>query len=157
MSDITELGRFEDKPEFANVGYRILAFCIDFLIYCLISMVFGIFFGKPHEDGLGFSLTGLPALLMVIIAFGLWPISEGLSGQTIGKRIFNIKVVDTNYKRIGIGPAFGRFFLGIVDYIFLVGIVIALINKKNQRIGDMAASTIVVNVKRSLHKTRVNL
>ena len=148
MSEIIEPGRFEDKAEFANVGYRILAFLIDFFIYWLILMVFGMFFGEPYEDGIGFSFDGLPALGLFLIAFGLWPISEGISGQTIGKRIFNIEVVNTNYKPIGIGQAFGRFFLGLIDYMFLVGIIIALINKKNQRIGDMAADTIVVNTKK---------
>lgn len=148
MSEIIEPGRFEDKEEFANVGYRILAFLIDFFIFFLITMVFGIFFGEPNEDGTGFHFSGLPALVMFLVAFGLWPISEGITGQTIGKRIFNIKVVNTNYKPIGIGQAFGRFFLGIVDYMLLIGIIIALINKKNQRIGDMVANTIVVNAKK---------
>ncbi|XLS28048.1 RDD family protein [Flavobacteriaceae bacterium M23B6Z8] len=149
MNETIEPGPFEDNAEFANVGYRILAFLIDFSIFWLIAMVFGIFFGEPPEDGIGFHFSGLPALGMFFIAFGLWPISEAISGQTIGKRIFNIKVVNTNYKPIGIGQAFGRFFLGIVDYMFLIGIIIALINKKNQRIGDMGANTIVVNAKKA--------
>ena len=155
MSEIIEPGRFEDKAEYANVGYRILAFLIDFFIFWLIAMVFGMFFGEPHEDGIGFHFSGLPALGMFLIAFGLWPISEGIFGQTIGKRIFNIKVVNTNYKPIGIGQAFGRFFLGIVDYMFLMGIIISLINKKNQRIGDMGANTIVVNAKKAYVQHRV--
>ena len=155
MSKVIEPGRFEDKAEFANVGYRILAFLIDFFIFWLIAMLFGMFFGEPNKDGIGFHFSGLPALGMFLIAFGLWPISEGITGQTIGKRIFNIKVVNKDYKPIGIGQAFGRFFLGIVDYMFLIGIIIALINKKNQLIGDMGANTIVVNAKKAYVQQRL--
>ena len=147
MSEIIEPGRFEVKPEFANVGYRILAFLIDFFIFWLFGMVFGMFFGEPNDDGLGYHFSGLPGLGLICIGFALWPISEGLIGQTIGKQIFKIKVVNTNYKSIGLGQAFGRFFLGFVDYMLLIGIIIALINKKNQRIGDLVANTIVVKMK----------
>ena len=54
MSKVIEPGRFEDKAEFANVGYRILAFLIDFFIFWLIAMLFGMFFGEPNKDGIGF-------------------------------------------------------------------------------------------------------
>mgnify|MGYP001337110802 CR=1 FL=1 len=151
MNEIIKPGRFEDKAEFANVGYRILAFLIDFFIFWLIAMVFGMFFGEPHEDGIGFHFSGLPALGMFFIAFGLWPISEGIWGQTIGKRFLDLKVVTNEFKPIGIGQAFGRFFLGFIDYIFLIGLIVAANNKQNKRIGDLAANTIVVRTKKPTH------
>ena len=127
---------------------RILAFLIDFFVFWLVGMILGIFFGTPHEDELGFSLNGLPALAMFLFGFLLWPISEGVFGQTIGKGFMNLKVVSNNYEPIGVGQAITRFFLGFVDYIFLLGLIIASTNKQNKRIGDMVANTIVVVVKR---------
>ena len=43
---------------------------------------------------------------------------------------------------------FGMFFWFIIPVLFLVGIIVAAINKKNQRIGDAAANTIVIRIKK---------
>jgi len=136
----------------AKKRYRIGAFLIDFFIYWLIGMVIGIFFGTPNNEG-GFSYEGLPAFGMFLIGFFLWPISEGIWGQTIGKRFLDLKVVTDNYKPIGIGQAFGRFFLGIIDSMFLIGLIIAANNKRNKRIGDLAVNTIVIRTKKPTHNT----
>lgn len=133
--------------EIAKKRTRIGAFLIDIFIFWSIAMIVGIFYGKPHEEGIGYSLNGLPALAMFLVGFFLWPISEGIWGQTIGKRLLNLKVVTDDFQPIGMGQAFGRFILGFLDYIFLIGLIIAATNKQNKRIGDMAAKTIVVNTK----------
>lgn len=133
--------------EIAKKRTRIGAFLIDIFIFWSIAMIVGIFYGTPHEEGIGYSLNGLPALVMFFVGFFLWPISEGIWGQTIGKRLLNLKVVTDDFEPIRMGQAFGRFILGFLDYIFLIGLIIAATNKQNKRIGDMAAKTIVVNTK----------
>jgi uncharacterized RDD family membrane protein YckC len=70
--------------------------------------------------------------------------------------MLDLKVVTNEFKPIGIGQAFGRFFLGFIDYIFLIGLIIAATNKQNKRIGDMAANTIVVRTKKPTHNTVYN-
>ncbi|CAM1357657.1 RDD family protein [Tenacibaculum halocynthiae] len=147
MKEIITSSKFEDKQKLASVGSRILAFLIDFFIFWILTLILGMFFGEPLENEIGLSFNGLPVLGVILFAFLLWPISEGITGQTIGKRILSIKVINKEYRPIGIGPAFGRFFFGIFDLMSLIGIIIALINKKNQRIGDIVACTIVVNTK----------
>ena len=132
------------KVEIAKKRDRILAFIVDFVIYWGIGMILGMFFGEPAEEGIGFHMTGLPAFGFMLFGFFIWPISEGIWGQTIGKRVLNLKVTTIDHKPIGMGQAFGRFFLGYIDCFFLIGIMIAANNKLNQRIGDLAASTIVV-------------
>lgn len=68
-------------------------------------------------------------------------------GQTIGKRFLDIKVVSERFQYISMGQALGRFFMGFIDYMFLLGIIIAATNKRKQRIGDILAKTIVVQTK----------
>lgn len=75
-------------------------------------------------------MTGLAAFGMFLCGFFLWPISEGIWGQTIGKIFLDLKVLNDNYKPIGMGQAFGRFFLGFIDYIFLNGLIIAANNNR---------------------------
>lgn len=132
------------RSKLAQNRYRVLAFLIDFFIFCLIGVVIGQFYGDQPEGEIGFELNGLPALILFGFGFLLWPISEGLFGKTIGKRIFRLKVVSENYQDINIGHAFVRFFLGFVDYMLLIGLIIASNNKKKQRIGDLVAKTIVI-------------
>ena len=137
----------ENKGEIAKIRYRILAFLIDFFIFWLIGMVIGIFYGTPHEDGLGFNLNGLPAFVMFMFGFVLWPISEAFFGRTIGKGFLNLKVVSDNCESIGFGKAIIRFLLGFIDYIFLIGIIVAARSKEKKRIGDIVAKTIVIKSK----------
>ncbi|WCO00233.1 RDD family protein [Psychroserpens ponticola] len=155
MNEIKSPGKFENKFPVASIGYRILAFLIDFAIFWIIMMVVGMFFGTPHEEGIGYSLNGFPAFLMMLLGLFLWPISEGVFGQTIGKRLLNIKVVNGNLKPIGIGQAFVRFFLAFIDYMFLIGLIIAATNKQNKRIGDLVANTIVIKTKNANIQQRV--
>jgi uncharacterized RDD family membrane protein YckC len=138
--------------EIAKKRYRILAFLIDFIIIWLIGMIIGIFFGTPHEDGIGYNFNGLPAFAWMCCRLFLWSISEALWGQTIGKRLLELKVVSNDFRPIGMGQAFGRFFLGFIDYMFLIGLIISSINKLNKRIGDMAANTVVIKLKKPTHK-----
>ena len=101
----------------------------------------------PRTVNTSVDSNGLPALVMFLVGFFLWPISEGIWGRTIGKRLLNLKVVTDDFEPIGMGQEFGRFILGFLDYIFLIGLIIATTNKQNKRIGDIAAKTIVVNTK----------
>ncbi|WP_055436616.1 RDD family protein [Lacinutrix algicola] len=159
MTDITIEKQTEienNEFEIAKKRYRIGAFLIDFFIFWLIAMVLGFFFGEPLENEVGFHMTGLPAFGMMLFGILLWPMSEGIWGQTIGKRILDIKVVTNEFKPIGIGQAFGRFFLGFIDYIFVIGLIIASTNKQNKRIGDMVANTIVIRTKKPTHNTVYN-
>lgn len=140
---------FHNKNQLAKISYRIIAFIIDFYIYGIIGFIIGFFFGTPLENEIGYNLNGLPAIALSGIAIILWPMSEGIYGQTIGKRILKIKVVSNNLKPCGIGQAFVRYFFGFFDLIFLSGIIISIINKKNKRIGDLVANTIVIQIKKT--------
>lgn len=124
--------------------YRILAALIDFMIYYIFIMLFAILFGTVDTEKIGFHVSGFPAFILMLIGILLWPVSEAFSGQTIGKRIVGLQVVTDENKFISGSQAFTRFALGILDIFFLVGIIIALTNKKNKRIGDLVANTIVI-------------
>ncbi len=137
----------ENRIEIAQKRYRVLAFIIDFFVFWLIGMVLGMFFGTPNDEGFGFNLNGLPALVMFLFGFFIWPISEGLFGQTIGKKLMKIEVVSNSNARVSMGQTFVRFFFGFIDYIFLIGLIIASTDKNNRRIGDMVAKTLVVKQK----------
>ena len=68
-------------------------------------------------------------------------------GQTVGKMLMGIQVIrEGTGQTPGIGAAVIRTLLRFIDgiLVYLVGFVIVLISGKNQRLGDMAAGTLVI-------------
>ena len=83
-----------------------------------------------------------------IISIGYGICCEWLwRGQTIGKRLLRLRVVDERGLRLQFSQVVVRNLLRVVDslpLLYLAGGVACLISGKSQRLGDMGASTIVV-------------
>ncbi|MBN9298137.1 MAG: RDD family protein [Filimonas sp.] len=70
-----------------------------------------------------------------------------LNGQTIGKKLMNIRVINETGGRPGLHQYLLRWLLRFVDFTLTLGtgaLLTALLSKKHQRIGDFAAGTIVI-------------
>jgi hypothetical protein len=68
-------------------------------------------------------------------------------GRTPGKRMVGIRVVTTDGDSIGFLAAFLRNLLRLIDFLplmFVVGAASILLTRTNQRVGDIAANTLVV-------------
>lgn len=68
-------------------------------------------------------------------------------GQSVGKRLLRLRVVDAHGLRLTLPQIVLRNLLRFVDALpafYLVGGVAALLNDRGQRLGDLAAGTIVV-------------
>ncbi len=76
-------------------------------------------------------------------------ILEEKTGQTVGKRIMCIRVISVEGKRITWKQSIIRNLLRAIDslpFFYITGIICICISKKQQRIGDIAANTKVVQV-----------
>jgi hypothetical protein len=74
---------------------------------------------------------------------------EGYLGQTIGRKATGIRVVtEATGTTPGVAPVTVRTVLRLVDGLFsyLVAFITTLTSSKRQRLGDMAANTLVVRV-----------
>ncbi len=68
-------------------------------------------------------------------------------GATLGKKVVKIKVVKEDGSACGIGPAFVRTLLRIIDglpFLYIIGMVLIARSDKKQRLGDRVAKTVVV-------------
>jgi uncharacterized RDD family membrane protein YckC len=68
-------------------------------------------------------------------------------GQTLGKRLLRLRVMDVQGLRIRLGQVVVRNLLRFVDMLpalYLVGGLTCLLNRRFQRLGDIAANTIVI-------------
>ena len=127
---------------------RFFAWLIDFIIISAIStlIIFG-YFGTIYYETDEFWGESSQYIPTSIIFFVYWSILEYKTGQTIGKKILNLKTVSisedkVNLKGILIG-SFGKSFILPIDVI--VGWI--LTNEKRQRMFNRLGDTVVVKIK----------
>lgn len=136
----------------AGLGQRVGAQLLDLLIVALPLFIIGsLLFGSAEAGDGSFemSLTGLPFLFVIVLVLAYFFALESRGGQTLGKKIVGIRVVSDNGGELTAGPVLVRTLMRIVDgfAFYAVGFFVALANSKNQRVGDMAASTRVVKAR----------
>src|SRR6516165_12758 len=69
-------------------------------------------------------------------------------GQTVGKRLFGLRVIDVHGLRLQPSQIVLRNLLRLIDMLplfYLVGGIAALLSRKGQRLGDLAANTVVAH------------
>ena len=130
-------------------GRRVLATIVDGIVLAVIIGVISALFGTASVEAgeASASVSGLPALFAFVLAFGYYLLMEGYLGQTLGKMLLGIKVVrDGSGEVPGPKAAAIRTVLRLVDGLFsyLVAFIAVVASQKNQRLGDMAAGTLVV-------------
>jgi uncharacterized RDD family membrane protein YckC len=152
------------------VGKRVAAFIIDGLIAFAISAIawFALttkISGKCPSGGGGITINGdcrgflvgqegkQATWYVISIAASLliFVVLPGLRGFSPGKAMMGVKLVNAEGRPPGVLRAFLRYILLIVvdgfPYIipYLTGFVVALNSQRNQRVGDMAAGTFVID------------
>jgi len=135
---------------------RFFAWIVDFIIISAIStlVIFISFQSLDHElenfimnDG-----TYVPTSIMFFL---YWIILEYKTGQTIGKKMFNLKITNIhgekpNLKEVIIS-SLGKSFILPIDVV--LGWM--LTNEKRQRIFNKLGETLVVKIKESNNSTNI--
>ncbi|HEV7888732.1 MAG TPA: RDD family protein [Acidimicrobiales bacterium] len=120
----------------ASFGERLIAGIIDGVILGVFGAVVSLIIGANAGRGLG-----------VLIGFAYFGYLEGsLSGQTIGKRVMNIRVIDFQTGgQLGVGKALLRHLMRYVSAcVCLVGFFWMLWDKERQTWHDKVAGAVVV-------------
>jgi len=131
----------------ANLGDRILAFLLDLFVQIgYLSLIFFVF----EIEGETSVLFMLPMALYTLLC------ELFFNGQTLGKYVLKTRVIQMDGSVPGLGEHFIRWMLRIVDIwislplggmLGLVAMITASVNKKGQRLGDIAAGTTVIKLK----------
>lgn len=89
-------------------------------------------------------------LLYFVISISYYILLEmAWCGQTLGKRMMRLRVIDANGLKLRPSQFVLRNLLRFVDglpILYFVGGLCALISRRSQRLGDLAAGTVVVRV-----------
>ncbi|MDG5821363.1 RDD family protein [Natronococcus sp. A-GB7] len=121
---------------------RVAGFLIDHVLTVILGLLLLLAMGPETTAGVYF--FGAVAYLGYFVAL------EAAFGQTAGKYVAGVAVVNPDGTPISAGQALVRNVLRIVDGIlnYAVGLVVMLVTEDRQRIGDLAAGTRVVRSRR---------
>jgi len=141
----------------AGIGSRFIALLLDYLIwfagFALISIVFavvlpGIFaYSKITAQW----VIAAQVFLFFLLNWGYFTLFEAFwNGQTPGKHIARIRVIQSSGRAIGLFESMARNLIRYVDQIpffYVVGIIAVFCTRRHQRLGDLAAGTLVVRAR----------
>ncbi|QXC61388.1 RDD family protein [Aquihabitans sp. G128] len=131
----------------AGIGSRGAAFLLDLLLQFVLLLLLGL--AGAAFDGLGLAFLAIGSFLVLL---GYPIVLEAFaSGQTLGKRALRIAVVASDGTPVRFLGAVIRNVVRPVDAlpgVYLVGLVSILATKRAQRVGDLAAGTLVVHTAR---------
>ena len=145
--------------DIAGVGARSYAFVVDWhirllfaIIWIYVTMVLLLNisdFQDVFADETGDSTAAFIIFLPAAIGYFFYhPVLEVfMHGRTPGKNIAGVRLVTTQGHIPGTGSLLIRNIFRLIDSlpgIYTIGLVVCIFTKKNIRIGDMAAGTILI-------------
>src|SRR5574341_224580 len=142
--------------EIAGIGSRFLAARVDTLIIALIQVVVytvlilivSILLGSASEDIGGPWLLALGVLVSFVMLWGYYLFFELVwNGQTPGKRLVKLRVIRADGMPVTLSEVLIRNLVRLVDFMpvsYGVGVISMFVSKQSQRLGDLAAGTLVV-------------
>jgi uncharacterized RDD family membrane protein YckC len=143
----------------AGIGSRFIAILIDYLIWVAGMIVLSVIaavvlpsihaFNKVSENW----AAAIFIFLFFLLYWGYFTLFEAFwDGRTPGKRVARIRVIQRSGRAIGIFESMTRNFIRIFDQfplIYGVGVICVFCTKQHQRLGDLAAGTLVVREQES--------
>ncbi len=140
----------------AGIGSRFYAAIIDTLLLVLISLI-GYYVNRRFitelGDVLGKWLGAIGGVAIFALFWGYYIVLETTTnGQSFGKRVLGLRVIKEEGYSIGFTESAIRNLVRVADFLpffYGVGLCAMLINKNWQRLGDLAAGTLVVKTGRT--------
>jgi uncharacterized RDD family membrane protein YckC len=126
---------------------RFLAWIIDF--FCIFVIMIPVNIGIQAAGILSMDFAQAMAIISYfVISIGYCIFCEWhYKGQTLGKKLLDLRVMDGEGLRLQASQIVIRNLLRFIDSLpvcYLVGGIASLVNSKGQRLGDLAANTIVI-------------
>ncbi len=130
----------------AGIASRLLAKTLDVMIQGLLLIALLVVVGLASTAGTARLIIVLVGVFLVV--FGYPTLEAFWGGQTPGKRALGVRVISIEGSPIRFRHAAIRSIIGVFEFLIppggLLAIVSALVSRRSQRIGDLAAGTVVV-------------
>lgn len=138
----------------AGIGSRFIALLVDYLIWGAGFMVLALLFLLILPSILTFSQVtatwawAIFLLLFFVLNWGYFTLFEAFwNGRTPGKRVARIRVIQRSGRAIGLFESMARNLVRYIDQLpgfYAVGVITMFVTSQHQRLGDLAAGTLVV-------------
>ena len=138
----------------AGIGSRFIALLVDTLIWGAVLFVLGILLFILAPALKAFSklsyqwVVALFTFLLFLFNWGYFTLFEAFAnGRTPGKRVARIRVIQRSGRPIGLFESMARNLVRYVDQIpffYAVGVISMFVTRRHERLGDLAAGTLVV-------------
>lgn len=138
------------EQSIASVGERIAATILDIIFITIFIVIVAFIAGGLHYGWM---------LYMVYVPVGGYTLLSELfmNGQSWGKKILKIKVVKLDGTPASFTSYFLRWIFRLIEVIGSLGslaMIVIILNRRGQRLGDMAANTTVIRLRdKSLKET----
>jgi uncharacterized RDD family membrane protein YckC len=142
------------RYDLAGAGNRGFAAVVDFLLASLIAFTASVILGWAggYNQASLFVVGGLALIVTLGLIWAYFILLEWLwNGQTIGKRIFKLRVINEDGSPARFSAVLIRNLLRLVDFLpafYGAGVLVIVLSPKSQRLGDFAAGTYVVRAPR---------
>ncbi len=148
-------GGIELEAQVVGPVARFLAFCIDVILRGILLIIAGLVSIPFGELGAGFWL-----IFWFLIEWFYPVLFEVLRrGQTPGKIALGISVVHDDLTPVTFGTSLIRNLLRTADFLpvfYLVGLITMVSNSRFQRLGDLAAGTLVISIRDTSKATEID-
>jgi uncharacterized RDD family membrane protein YckC len=140
----------------AGVGSRFASALIDYVFQTiiLVALLLVLRFGVGVDPGSSGVAAAFWAVGFFVFFWGYDVAFEVLnSGRTPGKAMNGLRVVRESGAPVTFGTSAVRNVIRIIDILpgtYLVGMVSIVVTRRNQRVGDLAAGTLVIREPRRL-------
>ena len=132
--------------QLAGVGSRFMAGCVDLFLQLVIVAVIAVLLHSVV--GGGGVAAALDVITFFIVLYAYDVLFEVLAGgRTPGKRLVHLRVVRASGVPVDLPASALRNLLRVIDgfaFLYLPGLICVLATRRNQRIGDLAAGTLVI-------------
>lgn len=132
----------------ASIGERLLALIIDYVLIVLYVISTATFLSEFKLTTGFYVVFFMCAIYLPLLGYSfLWEMFN--HGQSPGKMLMNIRVVKADGTTPGVSSYLLRWLLFIIDGPVTggLGLLVVLITKNSQRLGDLAAGTMVIKEK----------
>ncbi len=139
----------------AGIGSRFIALLVDYLIWGAGLLVLAVLVAlilpalhvvsKISEQW----AVAIVIFILFLLNWGYFTLFEAFwNGRTPGKRVAKIRVIQRSGRAIGLFESMARNLIRYVDQIpfplHVVGVITMFVTRQHQRLGDLAAGTLVV-------------
>jgi uncharacterized RDD family membrane protein YckC len=138
----------------AGIGSRFIALLVDYLIWGagLVVLIIIAIITLPAMHAFNVKSAqwaeAIVIFLLFLLNWGYFTLFEAFwNGRTPGKRVARIRVIQRSGRSIGLLESMARNLVRYVDqlpFFYAVGVITMFVTSQHQRLGDLAAGTLVV-------------